>query len=323
MTQDKSAVKAVLFPGQGSQEKGMGRDIAESWPEAMQVWKDAEKAAGQDLREIFWQGDAQAMQETRYLQPALFAAGLSLWLALGSRLQPQFAAGHSVGEFTALTAAGVLDYKNCLQLVALRARLMSEAGQNQAGKMLAVLRMDQETLSGIVEQVKEDTGGALCIANYNSPQQLVLSGSSSAVDVAHSWIKQKKGKAMPLPVNGAFHSSLMQEPARDLAAYMQKLYWHEPKIGLHLNVTGAPEKDPQIIMQNMQKQMISPVLWLQLVQDQWARGVRSWYELGPKDVLRKLLQYSLQDQEEAWEAVSVGSLQKVQEVLGTKNGSMK
>ncbi len=306
---------AVIFPGQGSQVKGMGRDIAEAWPEAMQVWKDAERAAGAELREVFWQGDEQAMQETKYLQPALFAAGFNVWQILGSRLQAQFAAGHSVGEFTALAAAGVLEYKECLQLVALRSRLMSEMGQSQQGKMLAVLRLDQESLRQVVEQARQEVGGELCIANYNSPQQLVISGSAPAVDAVQRLVKAKKGRAIPLPVSGAFHSSLMQEAAQELAAYMQKLYWYQPKLILHLNVTARPEGEPQGILQAMQKQMISPVLWLQLVQDQWSRGVRYWFELGPREVLSNLLKYCFQDRQEAWQARSVGSLQAVQDFL--------
>lgn len=315
MYEQGSGKTAVIFPGQGSQIKGMGRDIAEAWPEAMQIWKDAERAAGAELREVFWQGDEQAMQETKYLQPALFAAGFNVWQVLGSRLQTQFAAGHSVGEFTALAAAGVLEYKDCLQLVALRSRLMSELGQAQQGKMLAVLRLDQESLRQVVEQARQEAGGELCIANYNSPQQLVISGSAPAVDAAQRLVKAKKGRAIPLPVSGAFHSSLMQEAARELAAYMQKLYWYQPRLILHLNVTASPESDPQGILQAMQKQMISPVLWLQLVQDQWSRGVRYWFELGPRAVLSNLLKYCFQDRQEAWQARGVDSLQAVQDFL--------
>ncbi|MGM0423668.1 MAG: ACP S-malonyltransferase [Thermodesulfobacteriota bacterium] len=314
--EQKSGKTAVMFPGQGSQEKGMGRDIAESWPEAMQIWEDAEKAAGADLREIFWQGDAQAMQETRYLQPALFAVGLCIWQILGPSLRPGFAAGHSVGEFTALAASGVLEYKDCMQLVALRGRLMSEAGQKQEGGMLAVLRLEQETLQQIVERAGQDSGGVLCIANYNSPQQLVLSGSNAALQAAKELIKAQKGKAIALPVSGAFHSSLMQEAAQELAAYMQRLHWYSPQINLHLNLSAKVDNDPQAIAQAMQKQMISPVLWLQLVQEQWAQGVRNWFELGPRDVLSKLLKYCLQDKDEAWQATKVDSLQAVQEMLG-------
>lgn len=302
----------MLFPGQGSQEKGMGRDIAETWPEVMQIWKDAEQASGVELREIFWQGDTQAMQETRYLQPALFAASLGIWHVGGSRLQPEFAAGHSVGEFTALAASRVLEYKDCLQLVALRGRLMSEAGQNQAGGMLAVLKLDQQTLQQIVDQAVKQTGGELCIANFNSPQQLVLSGSHEALQAAKDLIRAHRGKAIALPVSGAFHSRLMQEAAQELASYMQRLQWHSPRLTLHLNFSARPEQDPQAIAQGLQKQMVSPVLWLQLVQDQWARGVRSWFELGPRDVLSKLLKYCLQDKDEPWQASKVDSLQAVQ-----------
>jgi [acyl-carrier-protein] S-malonyltransferase len=203
-----------------------------------------------------------------------------------------------------------------MQLVALRGRLMSEAGQEQEGGMLAVLRLDQVVLQQIVEQARQESGGVLCIANYNSPQQLVLSGSNSALQAAKEQIKAQRGKAIALPVSGAFHSSLMQEAAQELAAYMQRLHWHAPRITLHLNQNARAEDDPQVIAKAMQKQMISPVLWLQLVEEQWCKGVRNWFELGPRDVLSKLLKYCLQDKEKAWGATKVDSLQAVQGMLG-------
>ena len=308
MTQSNE--RAVIFPGQGSQEKGMGRDLAEQDSGIMDLWKQAEKIAKAPLREIYWDGDTQAMTQTRYQQPALVVVGLGLWSGLRNSLVPAALAGHSVGEYTALGASGVLGTADLLEIVVLRARLMFEAGQQQAGKMAACLKLEHSKVEEIVREAADQTGQELCIANFNSPVQLVLSGSESAVDLAVKMIKANKGRAIPLPVSGAFHSSLMREPAQELAAYMSKFYWSRPKIPVHMNVNAVPETDPDRIRSNMQKQMISPVRWLQLIQDQWDRGVRHWFELGPKGVLTGLFRYIFESSE-GWQAQRVSSLEEV------------
>ncbi|MCF8104356.1 MAG: ACP S-malonyltransferase [Desulfohalobiaceae bacterium] len=303
------ATMTLLFPGQGSQEKGMGREMAEKDPEIMDLWKKAETVSGADLREIYWDGDTKAMTETRYQQPALTVVGLGLWSGLDSVIKPAYLAGHSVGEFVALAAAGVLQVREVLDLVALRGRLMFEAGREQAGKMAACLKLNQDVVQEIVNEVKEQTGRELCIANFNSPAQLVISGEKQAVDQALELIKQRKGRGLPLQVSGAFHSRLMLEPARELSAYMKRFSWREPRIPVHLNVTARPETSGDMILEKMQQQMTSPVLWMQLIQDQWDRGVRHWLELGPKGVLTGLAKHILQAKE--YKAENISSLDEV------------
>jgi [acyl-carrier-protein] S-malonyltransferase len=314
MAEQTTAYIGVLFPGQGSQEKGMGRDLAENDPQIMDLWRTAEMKCGANLREIFWDGDEQAMTQTRYQQPALFLTGMSLWWHLGPFLSPMFLAGHSVGEFTALSAAGVLGPEQALDLVCLRGRLMFEAGEHHSGSMAAVLKLEEAVVREIVNQVCAQTGDDLCVANYNSPQQIVISGSRPALNRALELVREKKGRGKELPVSGAFHSRLMEEPARELARVMQKVTWRDPKIPVHLNVTARAANRAQDIVDALAKQMISPVLWSQLILDQWDNGVRRWWELGPKGVLTRLMRHILGDMDEPWKADYVCTLDGVRQV---------
>ena len=301
---------AVLFPGQGSQEVGMGRDVAEHWDEAMQLWKKAEQITGTELREIYWDGDENAMAQTRYLQPALTVVNLTLWGLIRPKVQPSFFAGHSLGEFSALASAKVLDPFKVLELVALRTRLMSEAGREQDGKMAAILKLDLDTVEIIVNKAQEQSGKELYIANYNSPQQTVISGRIAAVDAACELAKDFKGRAIPLPVSGAFHTPFMQEAAQELARFMDGLHWSDARVPIHLNVNAQAEHSAAEIKEVMKKQMTSSVRWIQTISDQWDNGVRNWLEVGPKQVLAKLLKPNLNDHEESWESQNINSLEK-------------
>ena len=301
---------AILFPGQGSQEKGMGRDMAETNQDVMHLWDKAEAFTGAPLRDIYWDGDQEAMAETRYLQPALTVVGLGVWLCYPSRGNPDYLAGHSVGEYTALAVSGVLEAGQVLELVSLRGRLMSEAGEDQPGKMAAVLKLEQETVEEIVAEARSRTGGELCVANYNTPQQLVISGSPEAVDIAADLVKEKRGRAVPLSVSGAFHSSLMQPAAKELARYMDHLHWSDARIPIHSNVSGKPERSAEAIRDLLKKQIVSPVLWSQLIRDQWDRGVRTWLEFGPKGVLSKMLPHIL-GKSDSWQIECIDSLDKL------------
>ena len=314
-TNDGTTAWAVLFPGQGSQEQGMGRDMAEADSEVMDLWKKAESITGASLREIYWDGDQEAMAETRYLQPALTLTALSVWMRFSFRSYPDYLAGHSVGEYPALAAAGVLDPEQALELVALRGRLMSEAGDQAPGKMIAALKMEQDSVEEVVLQAREQTGQEICVANYNTPQQFALSGAVDAVDEAARLIKKRRGRAVPLPVSGAFHSALMQEAAKELGSYMDRLSWADARIPVHLNVTAQPEKSGEAIQERLKRQIVSPVLWSQTMRDQWDRGVRTWLEFGPKGVLCRMLPHVL-GKEKSWQAECVDSEDKLQNLAG-------
>ncbi|MDO9083709.1 MAG: ACP S-malonyltransferase, partial [Humidesulfovibrio sp.] len=226
---------ALLFPGQGSQELNMGRDVAEAQSAAMDLWKLAEKLSGLKLREIYWtsseSGDGAApapeMSDTRALQPALTVVNLSLWLAVKNRtasLQVMAAAGHSLGEFSALAAAGVLSVEDTVQAVAERGKLMAGAGKEGHG-MAAVVKLPLSTVEAIVDMAAKQSGAFLRIANHNSPAQYVLSGEKPALDLAAGLVKEAKGRAVPLAVSGAFHSPLMSDPANVFATILDGLAW--------------------------------------------------------------------------------------------------
>ncbi len=304
---------SVVFPGQGSQQKGMGRDIAEKYKDAMEIWREAEKISGLALREVYWEGDKEEMVKTNYQQPALCVVGLTLWNLL--RPSPVCVAGHSIGEYGALVAAGVLSLEDALKIVSLRGKLMYEVGLSHPGKMAAILKLPSEVVEEIVSHVQKESGSILCIANYNSPKQFVISGEGPAVDEACKLAKDKRGKAIVLPVSGAFHSELMKEAAEELARYMDKFLWKNAKYPVFLNVTATGETQGDKIKEIMKRQMISSVLWNQIIDSQWEQGIRLWWELGPKGILCGLMRRILESKGKDWNIRCIESINDVKELL--------
>lgn len=303
---------AILFPGQGSQEKGMGRDVAHKYSEALDMWKFAETQSGLPLREIYWDGDEADMADTRALQPALTVANLSLWLAVKGTISPGATAGHSLGEFTSLAAAGVLSMEETLKAVTLRGKLMAESGGAGHG-MAAIIRMDQEAVEPIVEDAAKETGKELRIANYNTPAQFVISGEAEALTHAEARMKEAKGRALRLAVSGAFHSPLIQEAADEFATFLDTLSWNAPAFPIFHNATALPETDAGRIKTVMQRQMTSSVLWIQTMQALYASGVREFVEVGPKGVLSKMVKPNLKELGDDWTASAIGNLEKAEE----------
>lgn len=299
---------AVLFPGQGSQEPNMGRDLADAHKEYMDVWKKAEQISCLPLRGIYWDGDSAAMADTRALQPALTVVNLNLWAQASKFLQPRAVAGHSLGEYSALAAAGVLSLNDTLELVSLRGRLMAEADPSGQGAMSAVVRMPLETVEEIVRQSAETTGELLLVANYNTPAQFVLSGTKTAINHAADAVKAQKGRALPLAVSGAFHSPLMQEAANDLEGVIRKKDWHNARCAVYCNATGASEMRGDALQTIMVGQMTHSVQWIACVSRQWQDGIHHWLELGPKNVLGKMLSPILKEcgaEDGAWQTQTV------------------
>ncbi|QJB55858.1 ACP S-malonyltransferase [Pseudodesulfovibrio sp. zrk46] len=302
---------AILFPGQGSQEKGMGKDVAEKYSEALDLWKLAEAESGLPLREIYWDGEAEDMANTRALQPALTVTNLSLWLAAKSKLNAGATGGHSLGEFASLAAAGVLSMEDTIKAVTLRGKLMSESGGAGHG-MAAIVKMKQDAVEEIVENAAKETGKELKIANYNSPAQFVISGEKEALDVASEQVKAAKGRAIALAVSGAFHSPLIQEAADEFASFLGGLNWNAPAFPIFHNATALPEPDADKTMAIMQKQMTSSVLWIQTLQSMYGMGLRHFVEVGPKGVLFKMLKPNLKASGDDWTGAAVGNLEQAE-----------
>lgn len=297
---------AIVFPGQGSQEKGMGRALAETSAEAAELWHMAEKASGLPLREIYWEGDDAAMADTRALQPAMTAVTLGLWFEARPKISGVVGfAGHSLGEYAALAASGMLDVAETLALTSLRGRLMAEAAGGD-GAMAAVLKLSLEAIEEVVAAASASTGKLLVVANYNSPGQFVLSGEKPAIDAVAALVKERKGRAIPLAVSGAFHCPLMAEPAAELEKALRKTGLRAPaEAPVYFNVTGDAEGDPAKALDLMCRQMTSQVRWIDTMANLYAAGARTFIELGPKGVLAKLAAANLKGAAEPCTTVGV------------------
>ena len=280
---------SLLFPGQGAQVAGMGRDVADADSAAMELWKKAEAVSGLPLREIYWEGDEKAMSDTRALQPALTVVNLTLWQALSRKVRPLACAGHSLGEYSALAVSGVLDVETCLRLVSLRGALMADCDPDGRGSMAAILKLPLEKVQELVTKACQETGQVLLVANYNTPGQYVISGEKDAVDCARDLVKEAKGRALPLAVSGAFHSPLMARANEELGRHMARVVWNKPKVPFYSNVTAGVLEDGESVREAMLKQMTSPVRWIELMQAQGQAGLKDFVEVGPKAVLSKMV----------------------------------
>ncbi len=277
--------KAYIFPGQGSQFPGMGKALYERSAEAREMMDKACEILGFPITDIMFGEDAEALKATRVTQPAIFIH--SVVLALCSGLEaPAMVAGHSLGEFSALAAAGAMDFEDALRLVAVRASAMQKCCEQVPGTMAAVIKLPTET----VEEICASCAGLVIPANYNSEGQIVISGEAEAVAEACAKMKEAGAKrALPLAVSGAFHSPLM-EPARlELAEAIEKTPFRAPVCPVYQNVTALPSTDPEVIKDNLLRQLTSPVRWTQTVLNMVADGADSFLEIGPGTVLQGLV----------------------------------
>ena len=278
--------KAFVFPGQGAQFPGMGKDLYEATPAAREMFEAANGILGFRITDIMFGGTPDELKQTAVTQPAVFLHSVILAHSLGEAFRPDMVAGHSLGEFSALVAAGALGFEDGLRLVAIRARAMQKACEVQPSTMAAVLALDDQR----VEEICAATPGVVVAANYNCPGQLVISGSIEAVDAACEAMKAAGAKrALRLPVGGAFHSPLM-EPARvELAEGIAAAPFREPVCPVYQNVDARPYTDPAKIRENLIAQLTSPVRWTQTVRNMVADGATEFVELGPGNVLAGLI----------------------------------
>jgi [acyl-carrier-protein] S-malonyltransferase len=309
---------AILFPGQGAQKSGMGRDAAERDTEIMDLWKKAERISRLPLRDIYWGNNGPETAMTMYVQPALTTLNLALWMRAAGTVRPAAAAGHSLGEFSAVAAAQVLPFERVLELVSVRGKLMQEADGEGKGAMAAIVKLDRAQAELCVAEAARTTGETVIIANYNSPEQFVASGTRAAVSALQGIVRGKKGRAVALAVTGAFHSPLMRDAAEEFAGVLDAVSatnWSTARFPVYCNVAPEPLTDPMRIRELMKRQMTSPVYWTNSIRRQWDAGCRVFIEFGPGPVLSKMVDpiltgYADDAGREAgdtpWKSISVG-----------------
>ena len=278
--------RAYIFPGQGSQFPGMGKDLYESSPKARELMERTNEILGFRLTDIMFEGTEEELRATRVTQPAIFLHSVVAALCTEDLPAPDMVGGHSLGEFSALVAAGAVDFEDALRLVAVRASEMQKCCEQVPGGMAAVIALPNEK----VEEICAGIEGVVVPANYNSDGQVVISGEKEAIAAACVALKAAGAKrALPLSVGGAFHSPLM-EPARvELAKAIARTAFRTPTCPIYQNVTALPETDPQRIQDNLLQQLTSPVRWTQSVRNMLADGADFFKEIGPGAVLQGLV----------------------------------
>ena len=278
-------MKAFVFPGQGAQFSGMGKDLYDNYTDARQMMLQANDILGFSITDIMFEGSDEDLKQTRVTQPAIFLHSV-ISARLMTTYKPDMVAGHSLGEFSALVSAGVLGWEDALRLVSERALAMQEACELQPGTMAAVLGMADERVAEICNSIED----VVVAANFNCPGQVVISGSLSGVEQACVALKEGGAKrALRLPVGGAFHSPLMQPAAERLEKAILATTFHAPNCPVYQNVSAKGETDKDIIKQQLLQQLTSPVRWTQSVEQMIADGATAFYEFGPGDVLKGLI----------------------------------
>lgn len=277
--------KAYVFPGQGSQYPGMAKDLYESNEVARMMLERANEILGFRITDIMFEGTAEELKQTRVTQPAIFLHSVVIAKCLQD-FAPDMVAGHSLGEFSALVAAGAIDFEDGLRLVSIRAEAMQKACEMNPGSMAAVLALETSK----VEEICSACERTVIPANYNCEGQIVISGEKEAVEKACIRMKEAGAKrALPLPVGGAFHSPLMEPARAELAEGIEKTVFRTPTCPIYQNVTALPSSDPDEIKKNLLAQLTAPVRWTQSVRNMAADGAEEFIELGPGTVLQGLI----------------------------------
>ncbi len=279
-------MKAYIFPGQGSQFEGMGKDLYDSSKEARGMFEEADHILEFKLSKIMFEGSAAELKETKVTQPAIFLHSVITARIHAQKFQPAMVAGHSLGEFSALVATGAMSFIDGLRLVHQRASAMQRACEAKPSTMAAVLGLEDK----VVEDLCNEIDGIVVPANYNSPGQLVISGEWTAVEQACAKAKEAGARrAMILPVGGAFHSPLMEMARAELAAAIEKTTFDVPRCAIYQNVTAKPERNPAKIKENLIAQLTGPVRWTQSVNNMVADGATDFIEVGPGKILQGLV----------------------------------
>ena len=280
-------MKTVVFPGQGAQFVGMGKDLYENNPVAKEMFDKANEILGFNITDLMFNGTDEDLRQTKVTQPAIFLHSVILAKTMGDDFNPDMVAGHSLGEFSALVAAGALSFEDGLRLVSARAQAMQKACEKTPSTMAAVLALPDARVEELCASVTE---GVVVPANYNCPGQIVISGSIEGVDAACAKMLEAGAKrALKLKVGGAFHSPLMEPARAELADAIAHTDFHAPKCPVYQNVNAEPQTDPETIKKNLIAQLTAPVRWTQTIQNMIAAGADTFVEVGPGAVLQGLV----------------------------------
>lgn len=287
-------MKAYIFPGQGSQFAGMGKDLFDRFKLAKELFFNANEILGFNLSQILFHGSKEELKETQITQPAIYIHSVIISRVMGEKFQPNFVAGHSLGELSALTAIGTLSFEDGLKLVSKRATVMQKACEDRPGTMAAVLGLDEK----IIERVCLEIKGEVVTANYNCPGQVVISGEVKAVELACEKLKLLKARrALILPVGGAFHSPLMESAKGKFKSEMKLIKFKAPICPIYQNVIAKAVTSPLEIQKNLIEQISAPVKWTQTIENMYADGGNEFIEIGPGKVLQGLVKKILPNQE--------------------------
>ncbi len=306
---------ALVFPGQGSQYLGMGKDFYESSLKAKEIFHQAEEITGIPIRKLVFEGPLEELSLTEHLQVCLTVVNICTFELFKEAVEDKFfekvkaTAGHSLGEFSALYAAGVLSFKDTLLAVKKRGELMGRAGRDKPSGMYAVINFPKERLEEILKEIP----GLVIISNYNSPKQFVISGEEPGLTLAAEKVKGEGGKVVKLKVSAGFHSPLMDSAEREFSAFLDTIEFNTPQIPFVSNVSSTFEERADRIKSLMQRQITSPVRWIEVIENIYSQGIYTFIELGPKQVLKGLISQILQDR--TFKCYNIENLITLQETL--------
>ena len=282
-------MKAFLFPGQGCQKEGMGKDLYEKFPKAKAIFEEANDILGERFSDTLFSASELLLMDTRYTQPAIFIYEVALAMAQ-DEVRPDCVAGHSLGEYAAMVVAGALSFEEALPFIKTRGQVFYEAFQKHPSAMGAIIGIQDETVLEVLKEVGEEDGESLYIANYNGPGQLVVTGARMSIKKACKIVKEMGAKrALVLPMKGVGHSPNSAEEGAILAEELKKLHFMKPQVPIYQDVDGLPHTDPKEILDNQIKLMTCPVKWTDITMNMARDGVSEFYEVGTDDTLQKIV----------------------------------
>ena len=282
-------MKAFLFPGQGCQKEGMGKDLYEKFPKAKAIFEEANDILGERFSDTLFSASELLLMDTRYTQPAIFIYEVALAMAQ-DEVRPDCVAGHSLGEYAAMVVAGALSFEEALPFIKTRGQVFYEAFQKHPSAMGAIIGIQDETVLEVLKKVGEEDGENLYIANYNGPGQLVVTGARMSIKKACKILKEMGAKrAIVLPMKGVGHSPNSAEEGAILAEELKKLHFMKPQVPIYQDVDGLPHTDPKEILDNQIKLMTYPVKWTDITMNMARDGVSEFYEVGTDDTLQKIV----------------------------------